>query len=94
MGFLFVCLAGRNRLKMKVLNWCNRWSSYTDVKGVHCKVESEGSRRQSAGPTHRNRVRQPRLVYESYARSMRGQSGYTLPVRFFVFIWIKSLPIG
>ena len=40
-------------------------------KGVHREVESEGSRRQSAGPTNRNRIEATMLDERAYRLKVR-----------------------
>jgi len=55
-GFFFVRPAGRTYLEVKVLCGPGKGNRKPDGKGVHREVESEGSRRQNAGPTNRNRI--------------------------------------
>ena len=54
--FLFVRPAGRTYLEVQVLYRPDRGNGWLIGKGVHREVESEGSRRQSAGLTNRNRI--------------------------------------
>jgi hypothetical protein len=58
---LFALLIGapgrRTNSEVKVLCRPVTGNCRPDGKGVHRKVESEGSRRQNAGLTNRNRIR-------------------------------------
>jgi hypothetical protein len=48
--------AGRTHLEVKVLYRPDRGNGSPDGKGVRRETESEGSRRQNAGLTNRNRI--------------------------------------
>jgi hypothetical protein len=52
-----VCPAGHTYLEVKVLYKPDSGNCQPDGKGVGREAESEGSRRQNAGPTNRNRIR-------------------------------------
>jgi len=43
--------------RVKVPNAPRQWEALAKGKGVHCEVESEGSRRQNPGLTNRNCIR-------------------------------------
>jgi hypothetical protein len=56
-------------LKVKVLYRPDRRNCYLDGKGVRREAESEGSRRQNAGPTNRKRIKAFMLGETSYKES-------------------------
>ena len=56
-AFSFVRPAGRTNLEVQVLRRPVTGNCQPDGKGVRRKAESEGSRRQNAGLTNRNRIR-------------------------------------
>ena len=51
---------------MKVPSAGGSTKHIAEGKGVHCEVESEGSRRQTTGPTDRNRIRHSRVDKSAY----------------------------
>ena len=53
----FYCMPSMgNNLTVKVLLWDWQWEPLAKDKGVHCEVESEGSRRQSLGLRNTNYI--------------------------------------
>jgi len=55
-GSLFRCARHVRRLDGERPLQALQWELLAEGKGVHREVESEGSRRQTLGPTNRNRI--------------------------------------
>ena len=53
----FLCARHVHRLDGERPLQALQWELLAEGKGVHCEVESEGSRRQTLGPTNRNRIK-------------------------------------